>query len=947
MARFLWIGSSLLLLNSVYLATFASPTLFYYANVLLHAGLGIVLIPPALILGIRFLRRGWVHGGRSRPAGLRLGFLSLLVCTATGLALILVGAFRPNRWLLDLHLTSSLFAILLLAGSLRARGVQSQVTPDLKRAWTLAIVTLSVTFILLTAALAVNALLPDPASRIVNPPLPPSTMEEEALLGKDGPFFPSAAETASRERIPSKIFLTSQTCGRSGCHRDIYTQWSSSAHHFSSFNNQWYRKSIEYMQEVIGVKPSKWCAGCHDPALLFSGMMDTPIREIINTPEAQAGLGCLACHAIIRVKDTMGNGGYVIQEPPLHDLAVSDHPLLRTLHDLLIRLDPEPHRRTFLKPFHRRNAEFCSACHKVHLDHPVNHYRWVRGFNEYDNWQASGVSGQGARSFYAPESPKVCSDCHMPLIPSKDAGNINGLVHSHRFPGANTALPVVNQDMEQLHGTIRFLQDNQVSLDIFALIVDEDQGPPTKAAGKAARGDPLRLSSTFAVGEEQGLQVGSPGGAMATRRRVIAPLDRGEGTVRRGGSVLVEVVVRTRGVGHFFPGGTVDAFDVWLELKAEDERGRILFWSGAVEDNGKGPVEKGAHFYRSLLLDGHGNPINKRNAWAARSTLYVRLIPPGAADVAHFRLQVPKDSGDTIHLKARLNYRKFAWWFNRFAFAGIRDPSDRGFALSPHYDDGRWLFTGDTSNVSGKIKGIPDLPIVTMAEAKATLKVVNAESPWPAMDPPSTPKDRERWNDYGIGLLLQGNLRQAEEAFLKVTELDPTYADGWVNVARVRLQEGDIAGARGMLEKALEVDPNLPKIHYFYALVLKAEGRYDQALEHLRSVVRAYPRDRVVRNEIGRILFLQRRYREAITELLEVLKIDPEDLQAHYTLMLCYRGAGDLAMAGKHERLYRRFKADEASQAITGPRRLGNPEDNNERQPIHEHRSIPLPPHPK
>src|SRR5882724_5630561 len=51
-----------------------------------------------------------------------------------------------------------------------------------------------------------------------------------------------------------------------------------------------YRKSIEYMQDVAGVKSSKWCAGCHDPALLFSGMFDSPIRQIENTPAAQAGL---------------------------------------------------------------------------------------------------------------------------------------------------------------------------------------------------------------------------------------------------------------------------------------------------------------------------------------------------------------------------------------------------------------------------------------------------------------------------------------------------------------------------------------------------------------------------------------------------------------------------------------------------------------------------------
>jgi hypothetical protein len=38
-----------------------------------------------------------------------------------------------------------------------------------------------------------------------------------------------------------------------------------------------------------------------------------------------------------------------------------------------------------------------------------------------------------------------------------------------------------------------------------------------------------------------------------------------------------------------------------------------------------------------------------------------------------------------------------------------------------------------------------------------------------------------------------------------------------------------------------------------------------------------------------------------------------------------------------------RFKADESSQAITGPYRQLNPEDNNERQNIHEHVSVALP----
>ena len=171
------------------------------------------------------------------------------------------------------------------------------------------------------------------------------------------------------------------------------------------------------------------------------------------------------------------------------------------------------------------------------------------------------------------------------------------------------------------------------------------------------------LQTTFAVGEEAETSVPvnmSPDAATPVAL-LTAPLNRTAAAVKRGGTYRVDVVVRTRKVGHFFPGGTVDAFDCWLELTATDDKGRVLFWSGGVEDDGKGPVDPGAHFYRSLLIDAHGNPINKRNAWAARATVYVHLIPPGAADTVHFRLRIPPSAGDKIHLQAKLNYRKFAW----------------------------------------------------------------------------------------------------------------------------------------------------------------------------------------------------------------------------------------------------------------------------------------------
>jgi tetratricopeptide (TPR) repeat protein len=111
----------------------------------------------------------------------------------------------------------------------------------------------------------------------------------------------------------------------------------------------------------------------------------------------------------------------------------------------------------------------------------------------------------------------------------------------------------------------------------------------------------------------------------------------------------------------------------------------------------------------------------------------------------------------------------------------------------------------------------------------------------------------------------------------------------------------------------------------------------------LYKVLAQYPRDRVAINDLGRILFLQRKYKEAIETLNGGLAVDPEDLQAQYNLMLCYSGLGDQKQARDHQVRYLRFKADESSQTITGPYRQAHPEDNNERQAIHEHVSVPLP----
>jgi tetratricopeptide (TPR) repeat protein len=313
--------------------------------------------------------------------------------------------------------------------------------------------------------------------------------------------------------------------------------------------------------------------------------------------------------------------------------------------------------------------------------------------------------------------------------------------------------------------------------------------------------------------------------------------------------------------------------------------------------------------------------------------------------VAHYRVRIPEDARGPITFTAKLNYRKFAHSYTQFAYAGQPKPGQDPSLVGKGHNSLEYSYDPKNipANVSGKIKDqIPNLPIVVVAETTAQIGVGDGKTPtrW---QPVVLKADRERWNDWGIGMLLQGDIKGAEYAFTTATQAEPEYSDGWLNLARALIQEGETEAAKPHIQKAIELNPGAGRNYFFRAAVEKADGDYPAAIASLRRVVQQYPRDRVALNQLARILFLSRDYAESLKVLAEVAKVDPEDLQMHYTAMLAHRGAGNLEAAARAETLFKRFKAEESAQAITGDRRRARPEENNERQMIHEHVGVPQP----
>jgi tetratricopeptide (TPR) repeat protein len=236
--------------------------------------------------------------------------------------------------------------------------------------------------------------------------------------------------------------------------------------------------------------------------------------------------------------------------------------------------------------------------------------------------------------------------------------------------------------------------------------------------------------------------------------------------------------------------------------------------------------------------------------------------------------------------------------------------------------------------------------VTTVASDAVTLAI--KDSPLPAGEGTGVRGNPDplwlRWNDYGIGLFLQGDLKGAASAWTRVEELARDKPDGPLNRARAEIAEGRLADARASLAEAERRRPGWGKTQFFRATVAKDEGRLDDAERDLKAVLEKFPLDRVAWNNLGSVYWLAGRMQDAIAAYGRTLAIDPEDLNAHYNRMRAYRALGDRKNADVEDAAYRKYKDDETIRAIAGDYRLRNPWANRESLPIHVHGEAQPPP---
>ena len=418
------------------------------------------------------------------------------------------------------------------------------------------------------------------------------------LYGKDRPFAPSLARTATNGAFDARSMAGSDTCGASGCHTQIYDEWKPSAHRYAAMDPI-FQGIQTVMAKQNGAESTRYCGGCHDPISLFSGTKNIFVEKLTGLQGYNEGISCVACHSIQKT-DIQGNANYTATQPAEYLWQWSGaHTAGAVARNFLIRTWPAQHNRLSKRMY--KKPEDCAACHKQFIDQEVNRVGWVQLQNQYDNWAASHWNKKGDA-----RGTVECRECHMPLIESKDpaAGDssdynrsANDHKHrSHRFLGANNFVPALlhlEGGEKHLELTKRWLQ-GQIEV------------PEIRA--KWAEGPVVKI-------------------------RIEAPR-----TVAPGQKLPVRVVLVSNKVGHDYPTGPLDMIQSWVEIRVQDERGQTVFSSGK-RDN-RNFLEPGTFLFKAEPVDQYGNLIDRHNLWEMVGVRYRRSLFPGYSDTVEYKTRM-------------------------------------------------------------------------------------------------------------------------------------------------------------------------------------------------------------------------------------------------------------------------------------------------------------------
>jgi hypothetical protein len=426
------------------------------------------------------------------------------------------------------------------------------------------------------------------------------------------------------------------------CHEKQYKEWMGSVHNLA-FQDPIYQGELNKALKAVGNEVIRQCEGCHSAVGMVTGEIKGP--GIVGLSEtALAGVSCDICHSTIGVTHWQTPS----HEPENGSLILSPG---------LVGIDGQKlQKRGPIKPsddcgggFHEcvesklhLQSELCASCHQVY--HYDSHFPIEATYLEWKH----GPYAQ--RNIH-------CQDCHM--------------VDIQRFKKvADDFIKPSREDYRHYFNGANFLLTFLAS------------GAATKAGNNDLADTLMRQ---YAMSVERLKLAGD---------LEIRPVYRNR--------ILSEVMVRVFNIraGHNLPTSLTNIRQMWLEITAKDDKGKIIMTSGTLEADGTLP--RGTRLFNS---DGMGDDFHFAiDPWVVTLFSTHETIPPKGFKDLYYGVNIPTGVNKLI-IEARLRYRQ-----------ADQPVAEALLAATPK--------DIDLDKIYG-LKTVPQLPVVDMVSKNAEINARN------------------------------------------------------------------------------------------------------------------------------------------------------------------------------------------------------------------------------
>ena len=129
----------------------------------------------------------------------------------------------------------------------------------------------------------------------------------------------------------------------------------------------------------------------------------------------------------------------------------------------------------------------------------------------------------------------------------------------------------------------------------------------------------------------------------------------------------------------------------------------------------------------------------------------------------------------------------------------------------------------------------------------------------------------------------------AENAFMKVIELRPYYAEAYKNLIAIWLKNGQLNKIKEIEDKLDGLESSDYKLFYMLGTAYMALNEFDNAIKYLLKAYGNNPENDVLINSIGSLYMASENPQEALNFFRKSLDLNPENSLSYYNIAIAYK----------------------------------------------------------